>query len=65
LSGERLVRSRSSKEKRERARPERHDQPAIDQSPSLFSMVRIVAITVALIILVSFAAGYGFGRLFL
>jgi hypothetical protein len=28
-------------------------------------MVRIVAIAVALIILVSFAAGYGFGRLFL
>jgi hypothetical protein len=65
LSGEQLVRSRSSKGKSAPAPPERQDQPAIDQSPSLLSMVRIVAITVALIILVSFAAGYGFGRLFL
>jgi hypothetical protein len=37
----------------------------LDEGPTLLSMVRIVAITVALIILVSFAAGYGFARLFL
>jgi hypothetical protein len=37
----------------------------LDEGPSLLSMVRIVAIGVALIILVSFAAGYGFARLFL
>jgi hypothetical protein len=36
----------------------------LDEGPSLLSMVRIVAIAVALIILVSFAAGYGFARLF-
>lgn len=35
------------------------------KSPSMLSMVKIVAISVVLIVLVSFAAGYGFGRLFL
>jgi hypothetical protein len=65
LSEESPVRARPSKPERARQRPERHEQPAVDQSPSLLSMVRIVALTVALIILVSFAAGYGFGRLFL
>ena len=50
-----------------RARPSvaQPQEQALEQGPSLFSMVRIVAIAVALIILVSFAAGYGFGRLFL
>jgi hypothetical protein len=37
----------------------------MDEGPSLFTMVKVVAVTVAVIILVSFAAGYGFGRLFL
>jgi hypothetical protein len=50
-------------ERRENVAQE-HEQ-AFDEGPSLLSMVRIVAIGVALIILVSFAAGYGFGRLFL
>ena len=43
----------------------REPEEALTEGPSLLSMVRIVAIAVALIILVSFAAGYGFGRLFL
>lgn len=38
---------------------------AHDDSPTLPAMVGIVALSVALIILVSFAAGYGFGHLFL
>jgi preprotein translocase subunit SecE len=36
-----------------------------DENPSVLAMVAIVAVSVALIILVCFAAGYGFGRLFL
>jgi len=40
-------------------------EDAQDDSPSLVGMVGIVALSVALIILVSFAAGYGFGHLFL
>jgi hypothetical protein len=53
--------------KPERARPEiaNPGEPVLDEGPSVLSMVRVVAIAVALIILVSFAAGYGFGRLFL
>ncbi len=56
--------------RRSKAEPaQREAQPfqetGIDDGPSLLAMVRIVAITVALIILVSFAAGYGFGRWFL
>lgn len=35
-----------------------------EEGPSLWKMMRIVAISVAVIILVSFAAGYLFGRLF-
>jgi hypothetical protein len=36
-----------------------------DESPSVLKMVGFVALAVALVILVFFAAGYGFGRLFL
>lgn len=40
-------------------------EAAQGESPTLVAMVGIVALSVALIILLSFAAGYGFGRLFL
>lgn len=36
-----------------------------DEGPSVIAMVAVVAIGVALVILVFFALGYGFGRLFL
>ena len=36
-----------------------------DEGPSVLAMVAIVAIGVALVILVFFALGYVFGRLFL
>ena len=36
-----------------------------DDGPSVLTMVGAVALIVALLILVFFAAGYGFGRLFL
>jgi hypothetical protein len=36
-----------------------------DDGPSVLAMVGAVAVIVALVILVFFAAGYGFGRLFL
>ena len=36
-----------------------------DDGPSVLAMIAIVAISVVLIILVFFALGYGFGRLFL
>ncbi len=36
-----------------------------DDQPSILPMIAIVAIIVALVILVFFALGYGFGRLFL
>jgi hypothetical protein len=36
-----------------------------DDGPSVFSMIAIVAVSVIVIILVCFIAGYGFGRLFL
>jgi hypothetical protein len=36
-----------------------------DEGPSVLTMIGIVAISVVLIILVFFAAGYGFGRLVL
>jgi preprotein translocase subunit SecE len=36
-----------------------------DDGPSVLRMVGAVALFVALVILVFFAAGYGFGRLFL
>jgi hypothetical protein len=45
--------------------PSEEEQTAIDAGPSMLSMVRIVAVSVALVVLFSFAAGYGFGRLFL
>lgn len=35
------------------------------EGPSVLAMVGAVALFVALVILVFFAAGYGFGRLFL
>lgn len=35
------------------------------QGPSVAAMIAAVAIVVALVILVFFALGYGFGRLFL
>jgi hypothetical protein len=36
-----------------------------EDGPSVLAMVGAVALGVALVILVFFAAGYGFGRLFL
>lgn len=36
-----------------------------DDGPSVLAMIGYVALSVALVILVAFAAGYGFGRLFL
>ena len=36
-----------------------------DGSPSVLAMIGAVALIVALVIRVFFAAGYGFGRLFL
>jgi hypothetical protein len=36
-----------------------------EQGPSVLTMIGGVALLVALVILVFFAAGYGFGRLFL
>jgi hypothetical protein len=36
-----------------------------DDGPSVLAMIGAVALIVALIILVFFGAGYGFGRLFL
>jgi preprotein translocase subunit SecE len=36
-----------------------------DEGPSVLAMVGAVALFVALVILIFFAAGYGFGRLFL
>lgn len=58
----RLRRSKAEPAPRE-AQP--FQETGIDEGPSVLAMVRIVAITVAIIILVSFAAGYGFGRWFL
>jgi preprotein translocase subunit SecE len=37
----------------------------VNEGPSVLAMVGAVALFVALVILVFFAAGYGFGRLFL
>jgi preprotein translocase subunit SecE len=36
-----------------------------DDGPSVIAMILAVAVIVALVILVFFALGYGFGRLFL
>jgi hypothetical protein len=36
-----------------------------DDGPSMPAMVALVAVVVALVILLFFALGYGFGRLFL
>ena len=36
-----------------------------DDQPSFLSMIRLVAFIVAIVILVFFAIGYAFGRLFL
>lgn len=36
-----------------------------DDGPSVLRMIGVVALFVAVVILVFFAAGYGFGRLFL
>ncbi len=36
-----------------------------DDQPSFLSMIRLVALTVAVVILVFFGLGYAFGRLFL
>ena len=36
-----------------------------DDGPSFLSMVAFVALVVALVVLVFFGIGYGFGRLFL
>jgi len=59
------VRIRRAKAETPRQETQSIQETRIDDGPSLLAMVRIVAITVALIILVSFAAGYGFGRWFL
>lgn len=59
------MRLRRAKPQRAPASAPRPPEPTLDEGPSLLSMVRIVAIAVALIILISFAAGYGFGRFFL
>ena len=47
------------------AEREQFELGPIDDGPSVFSMVKVVALTVVVVILVFFAAGYGFGRLFL
>jgi preprotein translocase subunit SecE len=36
-----------------------------DDGPSVPAMIALVAVVVALVILIFFALGYGFGRLFL
>ena len=36
-----------------------------ERGPSVLAMMALVAVVVALVILVFFALGYGFGRLFL
>jgi hypothetical protein len=36
-----------------------------DDGPSVRAMIGLVAVSVAVVILVFFAAGYGFGRVFL
>ena len=36
-----------------------------DRGPGVLQMVALVAVVVALVILVFFALGYGFGRMFL
>ena len=36
-----------------------------EEGPSVLAMIGAVALLVALVILIFFAAGYGFGRLFL
>jgi hypothetical protein len=41
------------------------DEPDNHRSPRFLTMIGVVAITVAVIILVFFGIGYGFGRLFL
>ncbi|HUB72550.1 MAG TPA: hypothetical protein VL979_00765 [Solirubrobacteraceae bacterium] len=41
------------------------DGPRAQSPPSVLAMIGAVALIVALVILVFFAAGYGFGRLFL
>ncbi len=40
------------------------DSPG-DDGPSVLSMIALVAIVVALVILIFFALGYGFGRAFM
>ncbi len=44
---------------------EAEPRPMDDDGPSVLTMIGAVALIVALVILVFFAAGYGFGRLFL
>jgi hypothetical protein len=50
--------------RRERPPPEEH-LAVNDDGPSVPAMIAAVAVIVALVILVFFALGYGFGRLFL
>jgi hypothetical protein len=45
--------------------PARGRRRAGEDGPSVVAMIAAVAIIVALVILVFFALGYGFGRLFL
>jgi hypothetical protein len=46
-----------------RARAKGNAAAKLSAPPSLWTMVKVVAISAAAIILISFAAGYAFGRL--
>ncbi|HLI32056.1 MAG TPA: hypothetical protein VKU89_04860 [Solirubrobacteraceae bacterium] len=57
--------SASERARRRLRRPSarRATRAELSAPPSLWTMVRVVALSVAAIILISFAAGYAFGRL--
>jgi hypothetical protein len=79
LPGPRRLYRRGRRRERERARAapppaaleplvraqESDDARDADAGPSMLSMMRIVAVSVVLIVLVFFGAGYGFARLFM
>ena len=64
LPGRRAAGERDGAETAESAAPAR-GRRVNDEGPSVLTMIGAVALIVALVILVFFAAGYGFGRLFL